>query len=63
MVQNNIIVEVCKMELVGQNIEIVQQYKQGFAIRQEKRKKEEKALPPSTDITTKQWFWDRAVIS
>lgn len=62
MVQNNIIVEVGKMELVGQNIEIVQQYKQGFAIRQEKKKKEEKA-PASTDITTKQWFWDRAVIS
>jgi hypothetical protein len=50
------------MEFVGQNIEIMQQYKQGFAIRQEKKKKEEKA-PPSTDITTKQWFWDKAVIS
>jgi hypothetical protein len=50
------------MEFVSQNIELMQQYKQGFAIRQEKKKKEEKA-PLTTDITAQQWFWDKAVMS
>ena len=49
------------MEFISENREILQQYKQGFAIRQEKKEKEEKAS--STDITTKQSFWDMAVIS
>jgi hypothetical protein len=47
------------MELMSESLGIQQQYKQGFAIRQEKKEKE----VPLVDITKEQWFWDMAVMS
>lgn len=46
------------MEMISENIRIQQQYKQGFAIKQEINKE-----VTWVDITNEQWFWDIAVIS
>jgi len=51
------------MEMASENIVIQRQYKQGFAIKQERQQEKTKEVKPSTDITKEQWFWDMAVLS
>ncbi|AJQ28740.1 hypothetical protein [Pelosinus fermentans] len=48
-------------EMAREIMGIQQQYKKGFAIKQENQ--ETKKEIPTNDITKTQWFWDIAVLS
>ncbi len=48
-------------EMAREIMGIHQQYKKGFAIKQDSPKTKEKIL--TKDITNKKSFWDRAVLS
>jgi len=48
-------------EMAREIMGIQQQYKKGFAIKQENQKTKKEI--PTNDITKTQWFWDIAVLS
>ncbi|SFM10441.1 hypothetical protein [Pelosinus propionicus] len=49
------------MELTSEIMGIQQQYKNGFAIKQDNQKTKKEIR--TKDITKTQWFWDIAVLS